>query len=1168
MQLKSIKLAGFKSFADPTVIPIQRQITAVVGPNGCGKSNIVDAIRCVLSGAARQLRGGSMPDIIFNGSANRKPVGQASVEMSFDNSDGSLGGPYSSYAEITVRREIDRDGSSNYYLNGARCRRRDVTSVFLGTGLGPQSYSIIEQGMISRLIDAKPEELRIYLEEAAGISKYKERRRETENRMQHTRENLERLSDHRAELDKRLSHLKRQANAAERYKELKQEERQLKGELQALLWRHLKAQIAEQEIQINEAANRLEAKIAEQRQLDLTIEKQREEKNTLSDAFAQVQDRYYTYGAEIARLEQQVKSTRERQQQLQTDLQQLELSFAEITQNHDQDQWQIAELESEVQGLEPQIEAAKLAAVTANEALADVEETMSEWQAQWDEFSSQASKTARAVEVEQMRARHLEQNINSLLQRIERNENEYKQFDIPTYAAEITIFEEQYQSIQNKLLEVQMLLDNNQQKITEQRQINQNLNRSLDVLRNEQQHMQAQQASLQAIQQVALGKTKQKVNDWLTQHNLSQRSRLAENLQVAPGWETAVETVLGPYLEAICIDDFNQFSQSLASFAEGDMTFLLAANADVEESYLDYTSLLSKITSSIELQGILSGVFVADSLADAIPMLGNLGRHQSVVTRDGIWLGKSWLRIAKNIDIKAGVLQREVELKQINASLNNLTQEIQERSAALSAAKQNLETLELQRQEWQQNYHAATLELGQVQTQLSSKQAQVEQWRQREIALAVELAENRRQLQQAQQEIQTAHETQQQAMAIMQANTIEKERLLERRGECRQSLDQARNEAQLTKQAVDELQVRLESTRNQIQFMRQSITRAEKQLQELEQRRSHLIQTIAQIEQPLQELNQTLETALSNRLTVEHELTAAKQQLNHVEFDLRQHEQQRDELIEIINTIRQQLEQLRMQLQALQIKQSTHLEKIVELEQDLEVLLINLVEVTDHSEWEARIAQIESRIQRLGPINLAAIDEFNQLSERKNYLDAQNDDLLEALNTLENAIKKIDRETKDKLKETYEQVNQNFSALFKHIFNGGNASLELTEEDFLNAGIVLRAQPPGKRNTTIHLLSGGEKALTAIALVFALFQLNPSPFCVLDEVDAPLDDLNVGRFCNLVKEMAPKVQFIFISHNKLTIEIADQLIGVTMNEPGVSRLVSVDIDQAIAMAAA
>lgn len=1168
MQLKSIKVAGFKSFADPTTIPIQHQITAVVGPNGCGKSNIVDAIRCVLSGAARQLRGGSMPDIIFNGSANRKPVGQASVEMTFDNRDGSLGGSYASYAEIAIRREINRDGSSNYYLNGARCRRRDVTDVFLGTGLGPQSYSIIEQGMISRLIDAKPEELRIYLEEAAGISKYKERRRETENRMQHTRENLERLSDHRAELEKQLSHLKRQANAAERYKELKQEERQLKGELQALLWRHLKSQIAEQEITINEAANQLEAKIAEQRQLDVTIEKQREEKNELSDAFTEVQDRYYTFGAEIARLEQQVKNTKERQQQLQVDLQQLEQSFAETTQNHEQDQWQISELDTEANSLEPQIEQAKASAVAAGQNLVIAEEKMTDWQMQWDEFSSQASTTVRAVEVEQMQVRHLEQNVRSLQQRIERSESERQQFQITAYDEEIVVLDENYKAIQNKLTDLQTVLDANQQNIAAQRQNNQQLNQTLDVLRNQQQQLQAQQASLHALQQVALGKTKQKVTDWLGQHNLNQRSRLAENLQVATGWETAAETVLGPYLEAICVDNFNQFSDSLDSFVEGDMTFLVADEAAIAEPSSDYSSLLSKITSPLELQNILSGVYVADTLAIAITMLPNLNRHQSVVTKEGIWLGKSWLRIAKNTDIKAGVLQREAELKQINLHLIQLTQKIEERSAELATAKQNLEMLELQRQESQRSYHATTLELGQVQTQLNSKQAKVEQWRQREIALTTELSENRQHLQQAEQEIKAAQENLQQALAVMQANTFEKERLQEQREQYRQQLDQARGKAQSSKQMTDELQLRLETARSQIQFMRQSITRAEKQLQELDQRRAYLQQGLVEIEQPLQELNQTLETALTNRLTVEHELTTAKQKLSHVEFNLRQHEQQRDELIENINVVRQQLEQLRMQLQALQIKQSTHLEKITELEQDLETLLAHLAEVTDHSEWETRIAQVENRIQRLGAINLAAIEEFTQLSERKTYLDAQNDDLVEALTTLENAIKKIDRETKEKLKETYDQVNQNFSTLFQRVFNGGNASLELTEDDFLNAGIILRAQPPGKRNTTIHLLSGGEKALTAVALVFALFQLNPSPFCVLDEVDAPLDDLNVGRFCKLVKEMSPKVQFIFISHNKLAIECAEQLIGVTMNEPGVSRLVSVDIDQAIAMATA
>lgn len=1164
MQLKHIKVSGFKSFADPTLIPFKSQLTAIVGPNGCGKSNVVDAIRCVLSGAAKQLRGGTMPDVIFNGSANRKPVGQASVELVFDNSDGIIGGEYAAYPEISIRREINRDGTSDYWLNGIRCRRRDVVDIFLGTGLGPQSYAIIEQGMITRMIEAKPEELRMHLEEVAGISKYKERRRETENRIQHTRENLDRLTDHRIELDKQLAHLKRQANAAERYKELKQEERTVKAELQAIHWQQLQQQITEQDNLIKEEENRHEAKVAELRQLEAEIEKLRQQKITETDIFNEVQSRFYGLGAEIARLEQTVKNARERRQQLQTDLARLEQSSQETQRSYEEDQIQAEELNTDLLRLEPEIELAKTAAEKAQQQLLLAEKNMQDWQSHWDNFNQRAASTARAIEVEQTHKQHLEQFIADAGQRIHRIETERNQFDFAQMNSEIQTFHAQHEDLKKQQENWQNNLDNIKQQLQQQREAEQQQVTQLDQARNQLQHLNGRRSSLEALQQAALGKTDQVVTGWLQQQHLEQQPRLAESLQVEDGWELAVETVLGPYLEAVCVNDIAEFSAALQQFPKGQLSLVRfeqqATSSDKQNT------LANKIKSKWSLSDFLTGIYVAENLTEALQL--TLSTKESVVTKDGIWLGNHWLRIARPTDAKAGVIQRERELQELHQLIAQQQKTIANHEETLAEIKNALTQLQQQQQHTQEQYLQCAAKASDLQAQLKAKQVRLEQLQQREIAVTKELAENQQQLTEAKQKLANAQTTLQQSLGSLASDNKQREELQQQREIFRQQLDQTRLTARTAKETVDELSMSLESSRNQTHYVRQAMARAEKQLLDINERRAQITNQLTEIEAPLQQTSQELEKILQDRLNVERELEIARQKLNHVDHALREQEKMRTALNDVIAETRNQLEQARMHLQALQIRQANHLEKIAEIDYELPTLLQQLnANPFSIPEWEEKINRIENRIQRLGPINLAAIDEYQTILERKNYLDAQNNDLVEAMTTLENAIRKIDRETRDRLQETYDKVNQEFNALFQQIFNGGHASLELTEADLLNTGVIVKAQPPGKRNTTIHLLSGGEKALTATALVFALFRLNPAPFCILDEVDAPLDDMNVGRFCALVKEMSKKVQFIFISHNKLSIEIADQLIGVTMNEPGVSRLVAVDVAQAIEMAA-
>ena len=421
MRLSSIKLSGFKSFVDPTKVNLPGDLIGVVGPNGCGKSNIIDAVRWVMGeSSAKNLRGESMDDVIFTGSSSRKPVGAASVELNFDNSDGTLGGEYARFAELAIRREVTRDGQSKYFLNNTRCRRRDIRDIFLGTGLGPRSYSIIEQGMISRLVEAKPEEMRVYLEEAAGISKYKERRRETENRIRHTRDNLDRLDDLREEVDAQIAKLKRQANTAERYRVLKDEETQVRGELLGLRWVELerKQQGSDESIRLKEVA--LEEQVAELRNTEAAIERDRENQASSSASFNKAQADYYKLGSDVSRIEQQIKHTRESREQQSTELAQLEQSLREGREHIEQDKQRIAEIDSGMQDDRPAYEQLQQDQKHSAEMLVQAEQQLSDWQARWNEHSKRESGLTQTAQIELSRMDQLERGISQSAARMER----------------------------------------------------------------------------------------------------------------------------------------------------------------------------------------------------------------------------------------------------------------------------------------------------------------------------------------------------------------------------------------------------------------------------------------------------------------------------------------------------------------------------------------------------------------------------------------------------------------------------------------------------------------------------------------------------------------------------------------------------------------------------
>ncbi len=1169
MRLKCIKLAGFKSFVDPTTVTFPSNLCAVVGPNGCGKSNIIDAVRWVMGeSSAKNLRGEAMTDVIFNGSGGRKPVGQASIELVFDNSDGTLVGEYAGFSEISIKRKVTRDSQNFYYLNGAKCRRRDITDIFLGTGLGPRSYSIIEQGMISKLIEARPEDLRVYIEEAAGISRYKERRKETENRMRRTQENLERLTDIREELERQLSRLQRQAQAAEKYTELKKQERQLKAWIQALKIKQLDRQSASKQSGIRELEVSLEAALAQQVNKDTLIEKHRSQHTELGDKFNEVQGRYYAIGADIARLEQSIAHTRERMRQLQADIEQARREGQEARERLDQDAQRAGDWSAELELIAPQLEVAEASAEESAESMTLAEDAMQEWQSEWDAFNQRAAEPRQRAEVQQSRIQHMEQVQQRLRARIEKLNEELAALGEQTGDSETEELEARLLELEETGAGQREQADALHRQLEAERGNSSQLNDQLDEARTRLQSMRGRHASLEALQQAALGDTSQAVSQWLRARELQDRPRLAETVRVVDGWGTALETVLGKALQAVCLDNLDSVSQVLGSLEQGQLVLLDTARRTEAASGADKAPLLAdKVSADWDLAGLLSGVYSADDLNAALLLRPRLLAHESVVTPEGIWLGPNWLRVNRGDDAESGVLERQQELEILAADITRTEEEIARLSEQRDRVRETLSRVEQEREVLRRAMDSHNNSHSEVRSQLSARRARIEQLGARRDQARREVKEAREQLEHEGENLSEARVILSEAIASMEQDTEQRELLLQRRDALRASLDQARQRARHDKDKAHELAMRHQSLNTQLAATRQGMERLEEQTQRLEERQAQLREALEQSQEPVEEQQLELDANLNKRLAVEEELTEARRALEAVEHELRGAEQSRSQAEREVQAVREHLEQERLAAQTFAVQRSSLLEQLRGDGQDLDAVLSGLPEDAELSPLEAEMEAVAARIARLGPINLAAIDEYKSESERKHYLDAQNDDLVEALETLGNAIKRIDRETRTRFKETFDQVNHSLQELFPKVFGGGHAYLELTGDDLLDTGITIMARPPGKRNSTIHLLSGGEKALTAIALVFSIFRLNPAPFCMLDEVDAPLDDANVGRYARMVEEMSAKVQFIYITHNKISMEMAHQLLGVTMHEPGVSRLVTVDVDEATELAA-
>ncbi|MGY5796298.1 chromosome segregation SMC family protein [Rheinheimera faecalis] len=1133
MRLKQIKLAGFKSFVDPTQVAFPAQMTAVVGPNGCGKSNVIDAVRWVLGeSSAKNLRGDAMTDVIFNGSTQRKPVSQASVELIFENTQGRLQGTLADRSEISIKRLVTRDGQSNYFLNGTKCRRRDITDIFLGTGLGPRSYAIIEQGMISRLIESKPADLRIFIEEAAGISKYKERRRETENRIKHTRENLDRLSDVREELGKNLDKLKRQAAAAARFKELKAQERKLKAELACVKWLHFHGLLQKTELDIQQKLTEIEQFQAAQSGDQLLVLQLKEQQQDLRTEQQQVQQQYYQVGNQITRLEQQQLHQRQRRQSLTDELRSLQLTLQEADSYMAQQQEQLAELEFQLENAAPdselkqeQFESLTEQAEQAEERLLSAQSALQQWQQQFFALQQQQQQN-------QLKAQHSQQQQQQLLNRISQLQQELSQLDA---VADSTAAE----PLRAKQQETQQQLELLQQQSIEAEQHYQDL-----------QQAQQERKQLQLVRQSELKQLKNQQDklSQIQQQVNKQQQQLLKQLEIEPKWARAVSLVLGELQHATAEQglDHSYVSHSQLNAQAGTLAAVIRAGLYPDSFH---------------------SVLLADNIEQAQAKQKQLQPQQSVICPEGIWFGSNW-QLVPGQAASDNYLTRQQQLLELAEQIQQLEQQLLAEQHIEAQSDAELATSKQQWQQSQQQLQQTKDQLQKISTDLLLLQQQQQLQQQRRLQASTELTAQQQDFELLSLQLDELEQQSEMLDEQYQAQKAKEWQLQQQQTQSQQQHQQLKQQQDSVRQQLQQLQLEQQSAQKQLTFSQQNLQRSQQQQQQLQQRHQLVQDQLAEVSEPDGEQHEALQLLLEQRAEVELLVQQKAEALHSVEEKLRQAEQGHQGVAHLLTQKQKELADLQLSAEGYRVRANNMLEQLTELQVNFKELSETLPAEANEQEWQQQLEKTQDSVSRLGPINLAAIEEFEQQDERKQYLDAQHQDLVSALETLETAIRKIDRETRQKFKETFEQVNEGLQTLFPKVFGGGSAYLDLTEEDLLETGVTIMARPPGKKNSTIHLLSGGEKALTALSLVFSIFRLNPAPFCMLDEVDAPLDDANVGRFCNLVREMSETVQFIYISHNKIAMEMAAQLMGVTMQEPGVSRVVAVDVEDAVKMAQA
>ncbi|VTU28202.1 Chromosome partition protein Smc [Variovorax sp. PBL-H6] len=1170
MRLNSIKLSGFKSFAEPTNFLLPGQLVGVVGPNGCGKSNIMDAVRWVLGESrASELRGESMQDVIFNGTTTRKQASRSSVELVFDNSDHRAGGQWSQFGEIAVKRVLTRDGNSSYFINNQPVRRRDVQDVFLGTGLGPRAYAIIGQGTISRIIESKPEELRLFLEEAAGVSKYKERRRETENRLGDTRENLTRVEDILRELTSNLERLEKQAEVATRYNTLQADATRKQHQLWFLKRGESEGDQAKVKADGEKAINDLESRTADLRHVESELETVRQAHYAAGDQVNQAQGKLYEASAEVGRLEGEIRFVVEGRQRVEQRLVQLGEQISQWNTRREEAEAEIETLAGQGVNAEEQAELLAAQLDEHDARLPSLEEAQQRAQ---DEANAQRASVAQVQQQIQVLAadqRNIEDQTRQLTQRAERLRSDQNALAAPD-EARLRELQEQLAAAQEASSEADARLHELQEAVPQLDEDRRGKQQAVNTEGARHAELSARLEALKALQEKV--KTDGKLAPWLAKHGLEGLQGLWSRIHIEQGWENALEAALRERLGALEVSRLDMVRAFGSDAPPAKLAFYSPPTAAAPQP----SGALPRLADLLRLgdagqQALLAdwlhGCFTAPTLEEALAQRDKLQPGEAIFVKSGHAVTAHSVSFYAQDSEQAGLLARQQEMENLDRQLRAQTLISEEARTALARAEsaygdaaQRLVTIRREAADTQSRAHELQVETLRL-TQLA------EQTRARSEQLSTDLGEVEAQLEELQEkrvaaegrfeELDMQLADSQERHAQLDERVIEAGRALSASREQHRSLERQAQEAVFAQRTLEarraELNRAIETATQQVVSLTEEDERARAEL-------GRLSDAAAQA---------GLQDALSLKLERETSLGAARSQYDDLTLKLRASDERRLQLERELDPLRQRITELQLKEQAARLGFEQYQQLLADAEADLEAVARSI------EEDKVRLTGLQSEIDRLnrevaslGAVNLAALDELAVASERKTFLDAQSADLNEAINTLEDAIRKIDGETRELLGGTFKIVNEHFSRMFPELFGGGNAKLMMTGDEILDSGVQVMAQPPGKKNQTIHLLSGGEKALTAIALVFAIFQLNPAPFCLLDEVDAPLDDANTERYAKLVTAMSRETQFLFISHNKIAMEMAEQLIGVTMQEQGVSRIVAVDMESAVSMAEA
>ena len=1175
MRLTHLKLAGFKSFVDPTTLHIHGQRVGIVGPNGCGKSNVMESIRWVLGeSSAKEMRGDSMDAVIFNGSGNRKPISRASVELVFDNSLGGASGEWSQYAEISIKRIIEREKGSTYYINNTAVRRRDVAELFLGTGLGGRAYAIIGQNTINRIVEARPEELRIFLEEAAGISKYKERRRETETRLRDTRENLIRVEDILRELDKQIARLQSQALVAEQYYRLQATLNITKGQVWLLKKRDASGLWESAQRTVEKLVNQLEAQIASLRSSESALESARQENFSAIEATNKAQALYYELNAEVSNLENQVKNTADARERMQIQLQQLSTQLGKNTAQHANFESALLIASAEQQSASANFSTTELTIQIARTALSTHFQQFQYALTAFNTCQAALMTAEQRLRLEQVNADHVTLTITETASQIQRLKQGLDSVPLTP--------DEAINTKQAELVAAEAVIIDLENYISGLQQSERSLNIELKINRDSYQYKQcelnlleAEISSLKTIQQsMQTGTNEAALSDWLKIAGLDNSSRFWQAISIKKGWETAFEAILGTRLNAITNGEITCNSRPPIALSLAITSHFVKAESLLKE---DQQSTMYSLVDEIEphyqavLQDWLEGSYWLADDADVVAECQKLNNGECLVNMQGDIYTRHSVSFFGADSLMHGVLERQSRLELLQKQLPELQQSLQLAGEQVAQLEVSLQALRIEQHTLAVQLKAATLnahQLNLIFQQLKQQQLnalQVEETMQADYVLADEkLLKLKVELLQKEQLIEEITQN----LSLLQT---EKSIADANKNVFELNFNEAQNQLQAMEHMHQENGFNLKLNNNKINELNSKINILVEDWHHLKLRCNEVESTLAATK--METLKANLEAALNRKQQQEQSLIAARNNMSECEAALQQHERTRLQNERLLHPLRDKLEASRLSEQESRLYfEQCQLELIAtdineaELADQLDVLkLVDADSKLNVADLEIKRGKLVLDIEALGAVNLVAIPELESELARKSYLDSQCRDLTDASETLENAIRKIDRETRGRLQATFDEANRHFNELFMTLFGGGQARLELLGNEILDTGMQVFAQPPGKKNSTIHLLSGGEKALTALALVFALFRLNPAPFCLMDEVDAPLDDSNTERFCEMVKKMSEKTQFLYVSHNKITMEMAQQLIGVTMQESGVSRIVDVDMEAAVRM---